>query len=106
MSKLVSAFDCILNHNVEPLAEEDRQEAYNILVENSLDDFLGYLEDKRSISKSIREFLGLDMFLYEVDETGYYLNYYEDDFDKRTQLVEKVFDGQVDKYAKNYKEQE
>ena len=103
MSKMVSAFKCILNHNVEPLAEADRQEAYNILMKESLDDFLGYLEDKRSISKCIREFLGLDMFLYRVAETGYYLNYYEEDFDKRNELIEVVFDGEVDKYAENYK---
>ena len=88
--------------SVEPLAEADRQEAYTILVEKSLDDFLDYLKDKGSISKSIREFLGLDMFLYEVDETGYYLNYYEEDFDKRNELIEVVFDGEVDKYAENY----
>lgn len=102
MSELVSAFKCILNHNVESLAEADRQEAYTILVEEPLDDFLGYLEDKGSINKSIREFLSFDMFLYEVDETGYYLNYYEEDFDKRNELIEVVFDGQVDKYAENY----
>ena len=102
-SKLVSAFECIIESNVDELAEEDRQEAYRILVEESFNDFLEYLEDKGSISTSVREFLSFDMFLYEVDtETGAYLNYYEEDFDKRTKLIEKVFDGQVDKYAENY----
>ena len=104
-SKLVSAFECIIESNVDELAEEDRQEAYRILVEENLDDFLGYLEDKGSISTSVREFLSFDMFLYEVDtETGNYLNYYEEDFDKRTKLIEKVFDRQVDKYAENYED--
>ena len=102
MTELVSAFKCILNNQVEPLAEADRQEAYTILVEESLDDFLGYLEDKGSINKRIREFLGLEIFLYEVDDNGNYLNYYEEDFDKRNELIEKVFDGQVDEYAENY----
>ena len=102
MSELVSAFKCILKNQVEPLVEVDRQEAYNILVEESLDDFLGYLEDKGSINKRIREFLGLELFLYEIDDNGNYLNYYEEDFDKRNELIEVVFDGQVDKYAENY----
>lgn len=106
-SKLVSAFECIIESNVDELAGEDRQEAYRILVEESFNDFLEYLEDKGSISTSIREFLSFDMFLYEVDtKTGAYLNYYEEDFDKRTKLIEKVFDGQVDDYAENYTEEE
>ena len=102
-SKLVSAFECIIENNIEALAEVDRQEAYRILVEENLDDFLGYLEEKQAISKSIREFLSFDLYQYEIEtETGNYLNYYEEDFDKRTKLIEKVFDGQVDDYAENY----
>ena len=104
MSELVSAFKCILKNQVEPLAEADRQEAYRILVEENFDDFLGYLEYTGSISTSVREFLSFDMFLYEVNEKGHYLNYYEEDSDKRNELIEIVFDGQVDKYANNYED--
>ena len=106
MSKLVSAFDSIIENVVIPLAEEDRQEAYRVLVEETLTDFLYYLFEKEVIDDNVKSFLSVDMFLYEVDENGKYLNYYEDDFDKRTKLVEKVFDGQVDKYADNYTEDE
>lgn len=102
MSELVSAFECILKNKVEPLAEADRQEAYTILVEEPFSEFLDYLEDKGSINKNIKDFLSLDMYLYEVNEKGHYLGYYEEDFDKSTELVEKVFDGQVDEYAENY----
>lgn len=106
MTKLVSAFKCILKNRVEPLAEADRQEAYAILVEESFEEFLYFLETKGSIDERIRHFLGLDMYLYEVDDNGNYLNYYEEDFDKKTKLIEKVFDGQVDKYAENYEEED
>lgn len=104
MSELVSAFKCILENKVEPLAEADRQEAYTILVEEPFSEFLDYLEEKGSIDKDIKDFLSFDMYLYEINEKGHYLNYYEEDFDKRNELVEKVFDGQVDEYAENYEE--
>lgn len=102
MSELVSAFKCILKNKVEPLAEADRQEAYTILVEEPFSEFLDYLEDKGSMDKIIKDFLSLDMYLYEINEKGYYLGYYEEDFDKRNELIEVAFDGQVDKYAENY----
>ena len=106
-SKLVSAFECIIDNKVGTLAEEDRQNAYRILVEDTLGEFLGYLEDKEVIDKHIREFLSLELFQYEVDrETGEYLNYYEEDFDKRTKLIEKVFDGTVDEYGEAYEDEE
>ena len=102
MSEMVSAFKCILKNKVEPLAEADRQEAYTILVKEPFSEFLDYLEDKGSTDKAIKDFLSLDMYLYEVNEKGYYINYYEEDFDKKTELVEVVFNGQVDEYAENY----
>ena len=105
MSELVSAFKCIIENKVEPLAEADRQEAYTILVEEPFSEFLDYLEYVGSIDKDIKDFLSFDMFLYEVDDNGNYLNYYEEDFDKRNELIEVVFDGQVDKYAENYKDE-
>ena len=105
-SKLVSAFNFVLNHWVKPLAEEDRQEAYSILMGESLDDFLFFLETKGSIDERTRHFLFFDIFLYELDDNGEYLNYYEEDFDKRNELIEKVFDGQVDDYAENYTEED
>ena len=103
MSELVSAFKCILKNKVEPLAEADRQEAYTILVEEPFSEFLDYLENKGSIDKNIKDFLSLDMYLYEVNEKGNYINYYEEDFDKRNELIEVVFDGTVDEYGENYK---
>lgn len=105
MSEMVSAFKFVLNHWVKPLAEEDKQEAYNILMGESLDDFLFFLETKGSIDERTRHFLFFDMFLYELDDNGEYMNYYEEDFDKRNALIEVVFDIQVDKYAENYKDE-
>jgi hypothetical protein len=46
------------------------------------------------------------MFLYELDEDGQPTNYFEDDYDKRKLLLEKVFNGEIEKYAEIYKEQE
>lgn len=106
MSELISAFECILTNKIKPLAEEDRQEAYNILVEEPFSEFLDYLEDKGSIDKNIKDFLSLDMYLYEVNEKGNYINYYEEDFDKRNKLVEVVFDGTVDEYGEAYEDEE
>lgn len=106
MSELVSAFKCILKNKVEPLTEADRQEAYNILVEESLGEFLGYLEDKGCIDKHIRSYLSFELFLYEVDDNGEYMNYYEEDFDKRNELIEVVFDGTVDEYGEAYEDEE
>ena len=104
-SKLVSAFECIINNTIEPLCEKDRQEGYQILVEDSFNDFLNFLQEKGSITDFAHGFLAYDLYQYEVDtETGEYLNYYEEDFDKRTKLIEKVFDGQVDDYAEDYED--
>ena len=94
-----------IKNKVEPLAEEDRQVAYAVLVEESFSEFLDYLEDKGSIDKRTKDFLCYDMYLYEVNEKGYYLNYFEEDFDKRNELIEVVFDGTVDEYGENYEDE-
>lgn len=103
MSEMVSAFKFVLNHWVKPLAEEDKQEAYNILMGESLDDFLFFLETKGSIDERIRHFLFFDMFLYDLDDNGEYMNYYEEDYDKEAELEKVIFDGDMDKYAMNYR---
>ena len=100
-SKMVSAFDYYLT-TITPLLEKDSQEGYTILVEESFDTFLEFLEEKGSIPKSAQDFFTFDSYLYEVDDKGKYLNYYEEDFDKRNQIVEKAFGGEVDKYARIY----
>ena len=106
-SKLVSAFELILYNEIGVLKEQDRQEAYKVLVEEYFCEFLDYLLEKEVMNEKVRYFLATDMYLYEIDtETGEYLNYYEEDFDKRNKLIEKVFDGNVDKYANNYNNEE
>lgn len=102
-SKLVSAFECILNNKVGVLKESNRQEAYKILVEEYFCEFLDYLEEKNVIDNNTKLFLSMEMYLYEIDSmTGEYLNYYEEDFDKRNKLIEKVFNENIDEYAEKY----
>ena len=103
-SRLVSAFECIIENSVEPLCNNDKAEGYRILMEDSFNDFLNFLEEKGSITEFAHGFLAYDLYLYEVNEKGYYLNYYEEDFDKRNRLIDRVFGGEVDKYAELYKE--
>lgn len=103
--KLVSAFDFYMAQ-VVPLEEEYRQEAYTIFVEDSLDEFIDYCTEKGSISEGGQKFFHYDMFLYELDEDGQPTNYFEDDYDKRKLLLEKVFNGEIEKYAEIYEEQE
>ena len=102
--KLVSAFEFYMAQ-VVPLREEYRQEAYKIFVEESLDEFIDYCADKESISEGGQKFFHYDMFLYELDEQSQPTNYFEDDYDKRSKLLDKVFNGEIQKYADNYKEE-
>ena len=103
-SKLVSAFEYYLT-TIDPLLEDYAEEGYKILMEESFDTFLEFLEEKGSIPKSAQEFFTFDAYLYEIDEEGNYLNYYEENFDKRNEIVERAFGGEVDKYAQTYNEE-
>ena len=100
---LVSAFDFFLAHNTNSITDEaKKQEAYDIFVEESLDDFLGFLLENNFIDKLCYEFMTYDLFLYELGEDNTYLNYYEEDYDKQVKLLNKVFDNNVEKYAKKH----
>ena len=104
VSKLVSAFEYFMSIS-EALPKSQRQEAYRIFVEEQLDDLINFCKENGCISPECADFLHFDMFLYEVNERGHYLNYYEVDYDKQVIFLNKIFDHEIEEYAKNYKEE-
>ena len=102
--KLVSAFEYFMALS-EPLTENKRQEAYKIFVEESFDELINFCEEDGCISPECANFLHFDMFLYEVNKKGHYLNNYETDYDKQVVFLNKIFNNQIEEYAKNYKEE-
>lgn len=102
---LVSAFESIM-HCIRPIPNEKAQELYRVFVEDSMDDFINELCYEDCICKEFATFLKLDIYRYEYDENGSYTNYYEVDYDKQVRLLEVAFGGNIEEYAKNYKEQE
>ena len=99
-TKLVSAFD-VLVAQILPLDDKYCQEAYKYLVEESFDEFLNFCSENGCFNKQTLEFLKFDVYVYEVDKDGNYVNYYEEDFDKRNKIVEKIFNN-INKYANVY----
>ena len=102
--KLTTAFEYFMSLS-EALPRNQRQEAYKIFVEEQFDELINFCEENGCISRECAEFLHFDMFLYEVNEKGHYLNYYEVDYDKQVKFLNKIFDNEIEEYAKNYKEE-
>lgn len=103
-SNIVPCWNFVLETQIEPIKKEDRPEAYNILVEESFDEFLEYARDKGAIlSDRILTYLQLECYDYEINSHEY-LNYYEENYDKRNQLLDVLFDYEIDEYTKELKE--
>lgn len=94
---LISAFEKAIQLS-EPLKEEYRQEAYNIFAEDSFDEFLKYCWEHDALLLFSYNVFRYDVYVYDSEED----NYYEEDYDKKVKILDKIFDGKIEEYAKNY----